>query len=131
MRWWEESPFPLFQTLFLPTTLCRNLNPFNILLRFQILLPRFLTGPCYRKQPRVLTNQAKPISDNSRAQIDTVGWVSPLYRREVKLCNPTVVTGEGLHSVGGKLLLLMHRNRSALGTSSSQLGALPRRGWGW
>lgn len=69
--------------------------------------------------------------DQQQSPKRSSGYLPPLSRREARLCNLTAVSGAELHSVGGKLSLLMQRSRSALGTSSTQLGALPRRGWGW
>lgn len=53
-----------------------------------------------------------------------------LSRREAKLCNPTAVTGAGLHGVDGNLFLRMRRSRSALGTSFTHAGCLAQKGVG-
>ena len=111
------------------TKLCRNFNPFNILLRFQLLLPPLIRSPCYRKQVQVLTNQAKAISVNCGAPTDPADKHPPSAQGGSQVVWPDPPRGAGPPGgVGGRSFFLLHRSRSALGTSSTGLGALPRRG---
>lgn len=86
---WREILPPLLPPCFLLAKLCSNPNPFSILLRFQILLPPFFQALAAENSLRSSYSGQTNLFVRSRAQIDTVGWASPLSRREAKLCHPT------------------------------------------
>lgn len=84
MRWCEGSSSPP-PSLFLVTKLCRNLNPFNILLRFQILLPPLSPALATENSPRSYTSGQSNLFVKSWAPVDPVDE-SPLCPGEKSGC---------------------------------------------